>query len=154
MGDSKQIFGMVFLLAQRWQVMGDRELKDADMTTKQWLVLVSIQTLFDSPPSLSELAEAMGSSRQNVKQLALNLERKGFLEIRQDPHDARIQRFVLTPKNHQFWQARAGRDEAFIQSLFEGISPEALDVTNQTLAKLLSITSPHFSPNDKREPLS
>jgi DNA-binding MarR family transcriptional regulator len=138
--DINQIFGMVFLLAQRWQMMGDRELKATGITTKQWMVLVSIQNLFEAPPSVSELANAMGSSRQNVKQLALNLEKKGFLEIIPDAKDLRIQRFVLTKKNEAFWAARQEQDQAFIKTLFQDLDAKQIAGTREAIEQMVTTT--------------
>lgn len=137
-----QVFGMVFLLAQRWQNLGDQELKADGLTTKQWLLLVSLHALFESPPNLNELTEAMGSSRQNVKQLALQLEKRGFVKISVDPEDARVQRFSLTSLNQKFWDARQDQDAQFIGSLFDGVAPSDLGITFQTIQKLLNNTQP------------
>jgi len=41
----------------------------------------------------------MGSSRQNVKQLALKLEENDYLKIEKDENDARVIRLKLT-KNY------------------------------------------------------
>ena len=138
--DQKALFGMIFMLAQRWQYIGDRELKGSGVTTKQWFLLVTLHALFADPPSLNDLAMAMGSSRQNVKQLALNLEKRGFIEIYQDVDDKRVQRFKLTPKNQAFWDERAENDEQFINSLFENLSTNDLSVTHRTIRSLLDIT--------------
>lgn len=132
----KQLFGMIFLLAQRWQVLGDRELADSGITTKQWLLLVTMQALFTNPPSMNELAQAMGTSRQNVKQLAINLKKKGLIEIFQDDGDKRILRFRLTELNQSFWEKRADRDEQYIESLFANIPDSDLVVTVKTIEEL------------------
>ena len=138
--DQKELFGMIFMLAQRWQYIGDRELKDSGVTTKQWFLLVTLHALFDTPPNLNELALAMGSSRQNVKQLALNLEKQGFVEIYQDRADRRVQRFKLTAKNRRFWDARAESDERFMTSLFGQLSSVDVAATHRTVKTLLDIT--------------
>ncbi|MBC8376082.1 MAG: MarR family transcriptional regulator [FCB group bacterium] len=138
--EKKELFGMIFLLAQRWQYIGDRELKDSGVTTKQWFLLVSLHALFDTPPNLNDLALAMGSTRQNVKQLALNLERQGFLKIYQDKEDRRVQRFKLTPKNQAFWDKRAENDERFIASLFGELPSTAVTITRTTINSLLNLT--------------
>jgi len=138
--DQKDLFGMIFMLAQRWQVIGDLELKNSGITTKQWFLLVTLHALFDSPPNLNDLALSMGSTRQNVKQLAINLEKRGFIEIYQDEHDRRVQRFKLTPKNQSFWDARQENDKRFMASLFEDLPSNDIATTRQTIMALLDIT--------------
>ncbi|WP_040951913.1 MarR family winged helix-turn-helix transcriptional regulator, partial [Gorillibacterium massiliense] len=78
----KEIFGGLFVLANKLQAIGDREL--GEITTKQWFLMMMIEQWGEEPPTLSELAKEMGSSRQNLKQLALKLQEKGFLSIEKD----------------------------------------------------------------------
>lgn len=136
----KEMFGMIFLLAQRWQNLGDQELASIGVTTKQWLLLVTLHVFFDEPPTLNQLTVAMGSSRQNVKQLATNLQRSGFLEIFQDTDDKRILRFRLTRKNAEVWESRAQRDEEYIRSLFGDVSLQDIITTRTTIERLVGIS--------------
>lgn len=132
----KYIFGSIFLLANRLQVLGDQYLGRDDITTKQWFLNAMIAQFGDTPPTLSEVAELMGSSRQNVKQLALKLEEKGFLEIRKDELDARALRLKLTEKSRLFWEKREKQDDEYIEDLFMGFSPEEIDVVYRCFGKL------------------
>jgi len=138
--DQKDLFGMIFMLAQRWQHIGDLELENSGITTKQWFLLVTLHALFDSPPNLNDLALSMGSTRQNVKQLAINLEKRGFIEIYQDEHDRRVQRFKLTPQNQSFWDARQENDKRFMASLFGHLPSNDIAITRKTIMALLDIT--------------
>ena len=138
--DRNSIFGMIFLLAQRWQTLGDRVLKEDGLTTKQWLLLVTLGSLKSETPSLNELTDAFGTSRQNVKQLALQLEKRGFLEITRDPTDARVLRFRITEANDLFWKGRTQQDIAFIESLYGDLDPKALKTTAKTINELMRIS--------------
>lgn len=143
--DIRNVFGMVFVLAQRWQHLGDIELANEGITTKQWLLLVTISNLFDDPPNLNELTLAYGGSRQNVKQLALNLEKRGFLEIYQDTSDRRVLRFKVTEECDQFWNARKELDIQFIEGLFEDVAADGLMNTSSILSQLMQITDVKLS---------
>lgn len=136
----KEIFGMIFLLAQRWQNLGDQELAEIGITTKQWFLLVTLNIFFKEPPTLNQLAEVMGSSRQNVKQLASNLQKSGFVEIFQDVTDKRTLRFRLTRKNVEVWEPRAKRDEEYISSLFGEVSLQDIITTRTTIEQLVAIS--------------
>lgn len=59
-----------------------------------------------SPPTITEVADRMAVTHQNVKQIALALERKGFLDILTDERDARVRR--LRPARHlrNLWRRR------------------------------------------------
>ena len=133
----KFIFGSLFLIANRLQVIGDQYMGRDGMTTKQWFLTAMISQFGDNPPSLSEVAEIMGSSRQNVKQLALKLEEKEFLKIQKDEQDSRALRLVLTDKSREFWQEREEKDNQFVRNLFEGLSREEISIMSEGLRKLI-----------------
>lgn len=132
----KYIFGSLFLLANKLQVIGDQYMGRDGMTTKQWFLTAMISQFGDNPPTLSEVADLIGSSRQNVKQLALKLEEKEFLKIEQDEHDARALRLKLTEKSQAFWEKREDKDGQFIRDLFEHFSQEETEVMYKGFSKL------------------
>ncbi|HYE82020.1 MAG TPA: MarR family transcriptional regulator [Clostridia bacterium] len=132
----KYIFGNIFLLANRLQALGDQYLSEDDMTTKQWFLNVVIAQFRDKPPTLSEIAELMGSSRQNVKQLALKLVEKGFLTIEKDGRDARALRLVLTDKSRSFWEERQKQDNEYLENLFGNLDLEEIDAMCRGIGKL------------------
>ena len=122
----KQIFGGIFLIANKLQVIGDQYLIKDDITMKQWLLTVVISQFQSKPPTLSEVSEIIGSSRQNVKQLALKLEEKEFLSMEKDEEDARALRLKLTEKCEVFWEKRKEQDSDFIKNLFSGLSEKEI----------------------------
>ncbi|MDF2547649.1 MAG: transcriptional regulator [Anaerosolibacter sp.] len=133
----RYIFGSLFLLANKLQVIGDQYLGKDDMTTKQWFLTVMISQFRDNPPTLSEVAELMGSSRQNVKQLALKLEEKEFLRIEKDEQDARALRLKLTEKSQVFWAKRENQDNQFIIELFSSFNEEEINTMANCIGKLV-----------------
>lgn len=134
--NKKFIFGSLFLLANRLQVIGDKYLEKEGITTKQWLLIVMIAQFVDSIPTLSEVAQLMGSSRQNVKQLALRLQEKGFVSIKKDERDSRVLRLKLTEKSTVFWEERREKDEQFIIDIFNGLSEEEIHIMCNGFNKL------------------
>ncbi|MFT9493548.1 MarR family winged helix-turn-helix transcriptional regulator [Anaerosolibacter sp.] len=133
----RYIFGSLFLIANKLQVIGDQYLGKDDMTTKQWFLTVMISQFRDNPPTLSEVAELMGSSRQNVKQLALKLEEKEFLRIEKDEQDARALRLKLTEKSQVFWEKRENQDNQFIIELFSSFNEEEINTMANCFGKLV-----------------
>jgi MarR family transcriptional regulator, transcriptional regulator for hemolysin len=132
----KYIFGSIFIIANKLQVIGDQYMTRVGMTTKQWLLTAVISQFGESHPKLSDVADLIGSSRQNVKQLALKLEEKGFLNIEHDNQDARILRLKLTKKSHEFWEKREHADNQFIKDLFEDFSSEEIDMISKGFNKM------------------
>ena len=92
--------------------------------------------MFTSPPSLNDAAKAMGSSYQNVKQIALKLQEKGLLTLVPDVKDARITRLIMTDKFDQFWNNTNEKGALFIKRVFQDISSEELASFRQVLMKI------------------
>jgi MarR family transcriptional regulator, transcriptional regulator for hemolysin len=135
--DDSFVFGSLFMIANQLQTVMDREFQPFDMTSKQWFMSIIISTLFDSPPTLGEVALAMGSTHQNVKQVALKLQSKGFLEIRADEQDGRAVRLVLTQKSRDFWASMNERSEHFRGGTFNGLTADEKAALRSALAKIL-----------------
>ncbi|WKY44755.1 MarR family transcriptional regulator [Eubacteriaceae bacterium ES2] len=135
--DQKYIFGGIQIAANQMDTLMERALKEHNLTTKQWLLCVVIQNSFDHAPTIKELAIGMGSSHQNVKQVALRLQEKGFALLEKDPQDARVTRVHLTDAVADFGQASQEKSDVFSANLFDGISPEEQKIARKTIEKLL-----------------
>lgn len=133
--DEEFIFAAVSLIANKLQVVADKE--DGDVSLKQWLLLVMITQFENQAPTLTELAEEVGSSRQNVKQLALKLEAKGFLKIEKDTHDGRASRIYICSKCEEYFSHKLGYQEHFLEMLYEGISKEEIAYITKGMYKML-----------------
>ncbi len=72
-------------------------------------------------------------THQNAKQIALVLQRKGFLDIVVDEADRRARRLLLTEHHHRFWARRNPQDFAVV----EGMSRALTDAEVRTLVRLL-----------------
>lgn len=126
------IYGYIFTVANKIQASGDKVMDG--LTMRQQYLLISLSLFEDYAPTLQELAQVFGSSYQNVKRMASQLEEKGYLEIRKDPIDRRKIRIVLNKK--QFNKLQKNSEEsttAFMDKLFQGLEPDELD----TVAKAL-----------------
>jgi DNA-binding MarR family transcriptional regulator len=132
------IFGNLFLLANKLQVVCDQYLDTDNITTKQWLLLAAISQFNDTSPTLSELSDFIGCSRQNIKQLASKLEMKEFLQIRKDEQDTRAYRLVLTEKCNLYWKSREDMDKNFIVHILSCLTSEETDILSDCIIKVLA----------------
>ena len=132
------LFGSIFLLSQKLQYITDYELGKYDLTTKQFLVLAAVDTAFNHPPTLNEVAIVLSTSHQNVKQLANQLEKKGFLELVNDPSDRRKLLMRTTEKNRAFWDSHADANMDFFRKLFSELSREEVEQIYLLLSKLMA----------------
>jgi DNA-binding MarR family transcriptional regulator len=128
------VFGSIFTLANRLQILGDKF--DKNITIKQWLLLAGITTYTEYVPTLSEVAVLIGNSRQNVKKMALILEREGFLSFAKDSHDARILRLALTKKCTDYFIKREHTEQEFLDYLFRGLDPVLINGLYEGIIKL------------------
>lgn len=120
------IFGSLFLIPNKLQVFVDRSLAKHDLTAKQWFLTAMIEKLGQASPTLMEVAEAMGSSHQNVKQIALKLQEKEFLVLEKDPKDRRITRLRLTEKSATFWDRQQEEGLRLLTELFKDFTPKEI----------------------------
>lgn len=131
--DKYAIYGMLFSVSNRLQTFGDKLF--TDMTMKQHFLMISLG-MFDQPPSLKEMAEINGSSYQNIKRMANQLEKAGYLKILPDSHDKRKQRLVSTGKFEELATALQDVTANMMDTLFQGLSQEDLITTLKTLVKM------------------
>ena len=138
MKDRKFMFGAVLIVANRMDTLLERELKEYDVTAKQWFMTVVIDNSFDKAPTIKEVAREMGSSHQNVKQVALKLEQRGLLVLEKDKKDARVTRLKLTEESYKFSQIIQSKAATFTQALFDGIEDEDMSKARVTLQRMMS----------------
>lgn len=132
--DPKRLsFATIFLLSNRLQKVMDTQMKD--LTAKQWLVLAVLEA-FSEAPSLKALSIACASSHQNIKQLVLKLEQKGFVMIQRDEWDRRTLRIQRTKKCGEWVKENQAFQEAFLESMFYGISEQEVDVFQKLQLRL------------------
>lgn len=131
-----QTFRTLLHLATRLRTAMDSRLREDGLTTQQAALITVVEAA--GSPSLSEVAEALACSRQNVKQLAGALHRKGFLELRTAPDDARVTRLTATRRSRDYWAARDTSDVDTVTSWFSGLDPTELRALLESLQRVLA----------------
>jgi DNA-binding MarR family transcriptional regulator len=137
MGDMQLIFGAVLVLANRMDTIMERALSKYGVTAKQWFLWLVLNSLFDYPPTMKELAREMGSSHQNIKQVALKLQDKGLVALVKDKNDARVTRLHLSDKSREFWTSISEDSAVFMQDFYKNIDSSDLGRMCAAMAKLL-----------------
>lgn len=136
--DEAMIFGLLLIISNKMNTLLERELKEFDVTTIQWFLIETINSLFDSPPTLMEAANAMGSSHQNVKQVAMKLQQKGLLTLEKDKKDARVTRLRMTVQSNDFWKQTDPKGAIFRERMFKEMDANDIARTRHLLEKMLS----------------
>ena len=124
------LIGLLSAFENRFQAVADSTMKE--ISWKQFFALICIN-MCKEKPTVKELAEIMGSSHQNVKQILLKLEKKGFVSITADESDKRKLRIELTEYCKEFCAKNDEMAMNIMRKMFEGVSNEQLQVTIQTI---------------------
>lgn len=124
------IYGLLFSLSNRIQKIGDGVFED--MTIKQHFFMLGL-FLFQSPPSLKEMADLIGCSYQNIKTMAKNLEEKGFLSIEKSPEDRRRLLLIATDKFEKVADKQKDLSQDFMEGMYRNIPKENVKITFETL---------------------
>ena len=130
------LLGLLSAFDNRYQAAADAFFKE--ITWKQFFAIICINLCKDAP-TINELSEVMGSSHQNVKQILLKLEKKGFISMMPDEKDKRKQRIFVTDKAGAFFEENDNngqRSKYIIGRIFEGIDEKSLMSTIQTIMKM------------------
>ena len=124
------LIGLLSAFENRFQAVADSMMKE--ISWKQFFAIICIN-MCRGKPTVNELAEIMGSSHQNVKQILLKLEKKEFVSITVDESDKRKQRIELTEYCKEFCTNNDDMAMNIMRKMFEGVSNEQLQVTIQTI---------------------
>lgn len=128
---AQAIFSSFFILQNRMQTAGEK--LQTEISMKQWLLLAMTE-YYPQPRTLTGIGKLMGCSRQNIKKLALTLEKKGFVCLQQGGnHSICIE---LTDKARVYAQAMGERHLQTLQLLFADFSEEELEQLFRLYAKL------------------
>ena len=133
MEESYFLLGLLSAFDNRFQAVADKMMQE--VSWKQFFAIICTN-MCKKEPTIRELAEIMGSSHQNVKQILLKLEKKGFVSISVDEKDKRKQRVGLTQKCKEFCEANDEKSMQAIITMFEGVSREQLQITIQTIMQM------------------
>lgn len=129
-------FRVLLLVGQRLHRLMDDRLRADGLTTQQAALLTVVAAL--GAPSLTEAAEAMGTTHQNAAQLVAALSRKEFLRVEPDPVDRRRRRLVTTRASTAYWRDRDADDHEAVADWFAALAEDEVQ-TLTTLAERLLV---------------
>ncbi|MBQ2799115.1 MAG: MarR family transcriptional regulator [Ruminiclostridium sp.] len=127
------LIGLLSAFDNRFQAMADSMMEE--ISWKQFFAIICIN-MYNGKPTVKELAEIMGSSHQNVKQILIKLEKKGFVNITTDQTDKRKHRIELTEYCREFCERNDETSMNIMKTMFSGISEEQLQATIKTIIQI------------------
>jgi DNA-binding MarR family transcriptional regulator len=134
--DAVRAFRLVLAAGQLLRTRMDARLRPDELTTQQAAVLTAVTAL--DGPSVSDVAAAIGSTRQNVTQLVTALQRKGMLRVDDDPADSRRRVLTTTRLSDAYWEQRNAGDYAALEDWFGMLDRQELRGLCDALQRVLS----------------
>lgn len=116
------LFSSIFVLQNRMQTAGEK--LQTEISMKQWLLL-AMTGCCPAPRTLTNIGNLMGCSRQNVKKLALALEKKGFVHLRLSSNNSVL--VEPTEKVQRYAEEIGERHRKALSLLFSDFSEEEIE---------------------------
>jgi len=135
--DQDYIFASMLLVANKMDTLLERALRNYNITAKQWFMLIVTVNAFKEAPSIKEIAKVMGSSHQNVKQLALKLETKGMIILEKDKTDLRATKVILTKECYQLFKQLEKEGLDFMNKFYNDIENIEMKNTRLFISKIM-----------------
>lgn len=128
----------IFRLNGQFIEWGNQFAQPHMLTSARWQVLGAI-SLAPQTPSIPQIAETMGVTRQGVlKQINL-LADEGLVEALPNPTHKRSPLYVLTPKGKAAYEALDARWQAHVQAMAASFTAADLDTALRVLAAMSEI---------------
>ena len=127
------LLGLLSAFENRFQAMADKVM--GEISWKQFFAIICINMCKEAP-TINELSEILGSSHQNVKQILIKLEKKGFIGFKADESDKRKQRIYLTEQCREFCNKNDNLSKTIMEKMFDGIPKKELETTIKTITKI------------------
>lgn len=132
----RELVVRIFQLSNQLQLFIDKKLKGQEITAKQFYLMIIIGNM-PKGSKIGDIAKFFKSSRQNIMQLILKLEKNDFVRVEVDKKDTRIKRVYLTQKANEFWQKREDEDKEYVKEIFNNQSTHNLQTTNNTVSSII-----------------
>lgn len=128
------LFGTFFAFHNRLQATGDAFYEE--ITCKQFFLIICLELFGENAPTIKELAAVMGSSHQNVKQIADKLEQSGFIRTVKDKEDKRKIRIYPTQKLQILDRKYKKKSEEFMKRFYDGTTKAELETVYKVMTRL------------------
>ncbi len=133
--NKEYIIGYISLISNKIVQFGD--LIMPDITFHQWFLLMMISKMDNQEKTINNIAQFVGSTRQNVRSMLNILEKKDYIIIEKSSSDSRALNVKLTDKTYEYFEAVGKSTTREINKLFSVFSKEEIANLTKALKKLL-----------------
>lgn len=131
-----QTYATLFSLSNKLQIDGDRYL--GELTSRQLMTMIAILHLPKDQTSFNAIARKLGTTKQNVKQLMVALEKKQYITMAQSPSDKRAYVVEFTELGKEVLTKCNERGIQFFSEVFKDFSIDELETLWGYLQRLHS----------------
>jgi DNA-binding MarR family transcriptional regulator len=114
---------------------GDRRVSDLGLSRARWQVLGAMAIL-GAPATVSQIARALGLSRQAVQRTADDLQEAGLTHYQRNPAHLRSDLVVFTEAGRAAYAEATRRQTVWAADLAQGLSADDIQTTRRVLAAL------------------
>lgn len=125
----------VFRLNGRLLALGDKLVSPLGLSSARWQVLGAI-ALSPIPEPVARLARNMGLNRQGVQRIVNELNEKGVVAFRENPHHRRAKLVILTDKGREVYKAASRLQKPWAKELSRGLDGESIVAATHLIAAL------------------
>lgn len=119
-----------------------------DLTVKQFLTLLGICHIEENP-NYNKIAQKLGTTKQNAKQLVSILERKGYVTVTQSIDDRRSVNVRVTDSAKKTIELSSAQSKAFLEQMGSNLTQDEMEILWKLLMKLYSFDGEEFQGFEK-----
>lgn len=116
------LFASVFVMQNRLQTAGEKV--QTEISMRQWHLL-AMTSVCEKPRTLTNIGALMGCSRQNVKNLAAALNKKGFIDFVYGANNSVL--IEITEKADRYLSSMTDRHNEVLARLFSGFTEDEIN---------------------------
>ena len=131
---AQQALASLFSVTNKLQMQGDKYLKD--LTIRQMLAIPAIIHALTGKATINHIAKALGTTKQNAKQIVDALAKKNYVSVAPSELDKRAVNITVTPGSEQAFGLCSERTDIFLADIFHDFTTEDLEALCTLLNKL------------------
>lgn len=132
--DMHQAFSLLFIALNKIQVEADSQLEN--LTLRQLMLLIAIAHLDPREATIVNIANTLGTSKQNVNRLVSNMINVGYLSSKPSETDKRSVNISITEKGLSVMKKNAINSNRYFLNLFKGFTKNEIAAFRKALEKL------------------
>lgn len=133
----QQAYASLFLVSNKIQIAGDKYCKP--FTSRQFMAMLAILHINDGERSYNNIAQKLGTTKQNATQLIKILQKNGYVNIEQSTKDKRSVNVTITEAGQEaLVKCSENGGINLMADLFKDFTEEEIKVFWNLLKKLYS----------------